>query len=77
MTIPTLGFLINFRPTYLPPRDDTSKPGLFLTPDRVLHPSYAPRKRGRGLWVTCNRDAVERLHQPGAFLSLLPHLGKV
>jgi hypothetical protein len=50
--------------------EPASKPGpagsrLYLLPDRVLHPRYAPAKRGKGFWVTCHRDVLQTLSSPG------------
>ncbi|RSH85664.1 hypothetical protein EHS25_003804 [Saitozyma podzolica] len=56
--------------------EPASKPGpagsrLYLLPDRVLHPRYAPAKRGKGFWVTCHRDVLQTLSSPGPHLKML------
>ncbi|WVQ95222.1 hypothetical protein IAU59_002317 [Kwoniella sp. CBS 9459] len=60
-------FLINLRPTYMPPTPTSevstykvsSPASLHLLPDRVASP--ARLKKGKGFWVTCHGQVVDQL----------------
>ncbi|GAA5990812.1 hypothetical protein JCM11641_005179, partial [Rhodosporidiobolus odoratus] len=68
--------LVRFELTRPPPPTSpasgtTSNSRLVLTPSRMLHPRYEDhgKTRGKGLWVTCSREAVEGLANKGALSS--------
>ncbi|EIW68381.1 hypothetical protein TREMEDRAFT_74262 [Tremella mesenterica DSM 1558] len=63
------GFMINLRPTIHPNHQTNLNPPLILLPDRIQHPKILPRKKGKGVWVTCHYESLGRLLIPG------PHLG--
>ncbi|GAA6009464.1 hypothetical protein JCM10207_003791 [Rhodosporidiobolus poonsookiae] len=45
---------------------------LFLVPSDILHPRFTPleQSKGKGLWVTCWREAVETLAKKGSYKRL-------
>lgn len=36
------------------------KDGVYLTPNRILHPRWTPHKEGISTWVICHRDALQQ-----------------
>ncbi|OCF38738.1 hypothetical protein I317_07467 [Kwoniella heveanensis CBS 569] len=65
-TLTSPAFLVNLRPTYIPPSPSSVSPltpppssSLQLLPDRVATP--ARLKKGKGFWVSCHQDIVDHL----------------
>ena len=54
--------------THPPDKSGKTDPlgGTYLLPDRVLHPRFAPRKTGLGMWALCHHEVIARLSGPGA-----------
>jgi hypothetical protein len=58
--------MINYRPARPDDVDPNQRgPPNQLLPDRVLHPRYAARKAGSGMWTICHRDIISRLAMGG------------
>ncbi|KAG0141943.1 hypothetical protein CROQUDRAFT_663196 [Cronartium quercuum f. sp. fusiforme G11] len=45
--------------------------GIYLTPNRILHPFWTPYKKGVSTWVICHRDSLQ---QPKKLRSIYRHV---
>ena len=54
--------MLQIKPVIIPATIDAPE-SLVLLPDGLLHPRFAPKKLGMGVWVTAHAFVIEQLYR--------------